>query len=164
MYFKVEVSSETGNKIAHLLERELDCLQASLKVAKKYGFNGVVSSDKHVAGGIKYFTHPTVGLSRVGHLFSPLPNSLKHWKPKRSTLAKVVRDDVDKLPTISMKEWNKTVLTHDYRMFERGKINFTQSGGFFLFFIDYPCNVWDVKPDCQQVYQEEVYELFSEEN
>lgn len=162
MYFKVEISSETGNKIAQLLSREDDCIQAALKFAKKWGFKDVVLDVKNASGGIKYLIHPTAGLGRVSNLFSPLPNDLRYWLPKRTKAAKVVRDGMAILPTISMQEWNNTVL-NSADSIKQPKINFTLYGRYFLFYITYGNILEYLNADCEWISEKEVYELLNKD-
>lgn len=165
MYFKVEVSSKTGNKIAHLLEREIEVKNAAEKVARKYGFKGVVpDTEKFAAGGIKYFDMPSSKLNfkLVSKMFIPLVDSLHYWTPKKLNVASVVRADIARLPVITFKEWNDTVVEQATEHQPEGKINFTLCGRWYVFFATY--TLYEaLYLDCKPIDEQEAYDLLQPE-
>lgn len=164
MYFKIEVSSETGNKIAQLLEREIECNEAALKVANKWGFKNVsLDFDKYAAGGISIFRNPTAALKRSSQLFSPVANSLLCWTPKKNTLAKGVRTEVANLPVITYKDWNEILLNEPLPKGKRiyGKVGFDICGRWFVTYVTYAMPEC-FHSDCQPIPDEEAYNLLQE--
>lgn len=160
LYFYTDKESETGLKFFGLWVRGEAAKEASITMARKYGFESCRPSRTSYNGGISSFYKPS-DQTDLTH-FKKYKNYSNEYFPKRNTKEGfAIIEEINQLPVVDIDELNN-IVGYDTGGWKNSHIGFNIGEKHYGFIVG---ATWDCKipSDCIEVTGSEYLDLFKKD-